>query len=164
MGAEGLRERFAGRAKAVEQMLAEQLQEERERESGNTSRLDNTEPASAYDAIQVLLEDPSIEEIWINDPHSVFAAESFAPADVRLGSSGIVAPLTNSGVYQATVFYLQSVGEGNLSEVQLDQAITPDGRRADVTLSSLWSPPVVSDFLPSMVRLSVTAHSQVFIQ
>jgi inner membrane protein involved in colicin E2 resistance len=63
---------------------------------------------------------------------------------------------------EAPPFYL--VGEGNLSEVQLDQAITPDGRRADVTLSSLWSPPVVSDFLPSMVRLSVTAHSQVFIQ
>ncbi len=203
VGAEGLRERFAGRAKAVEQVLAEQLQEERERESGNTSRLDNTEPASAYDAIQVLLEDPSIEEIWINDPHSVFVAsqgisgqlelnltshdvrglvermlrhtgrrvdvsnpfvDASLPDGSRLGSSGIVAPLTNSGVYQATVFYLQKVGEGNLSEVQLDQAITPDSRRADVTLSSLWSPPVVSDFLPSMVRLSVTAHSQVFIQ
>lgn len=98
------------------------------------------------------------------DAAAVFAAESFAPAEVRLGSSGIVAPLTNSGVYQAAVFYLHSVGAGNLSEVQLDQAITPDGRRADVTLSSLWSPPVVSDFFPSMVRLSVTAHSQVFIQ
>ena len=98
------------------------------------------------------------------DAAAVFAAESFAPADVRLGASGIVAPLTNSGVYQATLLYLQSVGEGNLSEVRLDQAITPDGRRADVTLSSLWSPPIVSDFLPSIVRLSVTAHSQVFIQ
>ena len=98
------------------------------------------------------------------DAAAVFAAESFAPAEVRLGSSGIVAPLTNSGVYRAAVFYLHSVGAGNLSEVQLDQAITPDGRRADVTLSSLWSPPVVSDFFPSMVRLSVTAHSQVFIQ
>ena len=98
------------------------------------------------------------------DAAAVFAAESFAPADVRPGTSGIVAPLTNSGVYQATVFYLHSVGEGSLSEVQLDQAITPNGRRADVTLSSLWSPPVVSDFFPSMVRLSVTAHSQVFIQ
>ena len=97
------------------------------------------------------------------DAAAVFAAESFAPADVRLGTSGIVAPLTNSGVYQATVFYLHSVGEGNLSEVRLDRAITPDGRRAEISLSSRWQAPLFSDFFGAQLRISVTAQSQVFI-
>ena len=97
------------------------------------------------------------------DAAAVFAAESFAPADVRLGASGIVAPLTNSGVYQATVLYLHSVGEGNLSEVRLDRAITPDGRRAEISLSSRWQAPLLSDFFGGQLRISVTAQSQVVI-
>jgi hypothetical protein len=66
-------------------------------------------------------------------------------------------------VYQATVFYLQSVGEGNLNEVRLDRAITPDGRVAEISLSSRWQAPLLSDFFGAQLRISVTVQSQVFI-
>jgi len=45
----------------------------------------------------------------------------------------------------------------------LQAAHTPDGRHAEVRLSSMWAPPVVSDFFPASLRISATARSQVFI-
>lgn len=150
VGAEGLRERFAGRAKAVEQMLAEQLQQERESESGNPSALDNTEPASAYDAIQVLLEDPSIEEIWINDPHSVFVASQGISRQLELN-------LTSHDVRGLVERMLRHTGRRvDVSNPFVDASL-PDGSRLHVVIPDItkqhWSVNI-RKFSPSLRELA----------
>ncbi|MDP4971942.1 MAG: hypothetical protein NWP95_00340 [Pontimonas sp.] len=43
-------------------------------------------------------------------------------------------------------------------------APTPDGWHAEVTLSSMWSPPVVSEFFPDTLRIRVEARAQTFLR
>jgi len=92
------------------------------------------------------------------------AAESFAPERVRLTSSGVVAPLTSGDVRRSVGDYLLRAGTGSLEAVAVESARTPDGIVAEVVLSSAWSPPVVSEFFPPSLRISVSATSQVIIQ
>lgn len=98
------------------------------------------------------------------DAAATAAAEAFNPANVRLTSGGIRAPLSSDDVGRSVRSYLSLVGSGSLRSVVIERATTPDGVAAEVTLSSLWSPPVVSDFFPPSLRISVTATSQVFIR
>ena len=92
------------------------------------------------------------------------AAESFAPERVRLTSTGVVAPLSSGDVRRSVGDYLSRAGTGSLEEVVVESARTPDGVVAEVVLSSAWSPPVVSEFFPPSLRISVSATSQVIIQ
>lgn len=98
------------------------------------------------------------------DASATAAAESFSPEGVRLTSAGIRAPLSSDGVRRVVRHYLARAGTGSLTGVVIEAATTPDGLVADVTLSSLWSPPVVSEFFPPTLRIAVRATSQVFIQ
>jgi hypothetical protein len=98
------------------------------------------------------------------DAAATAAAESFAPERVRLRSSGVVAPLTSGDVRRSVGDYLSRAGTGSLEEVVVESARTPDGVVAEVVLSSAWSPPVVSEFFPPSLRISVSATSQVIIQ
>jgi hypothetical protein len=98
------------------------------------------------------------------DASATAAAEAFNPAGVSLTARGIRAPLSAQDVDRSVRSYLLLAGGGSLRSVVIERATTPDGVVAEVTLSSLWSPPVVSDFFPSSVRLFVTATSQVFIR
>jgi len=98
------------------------------------------------------------------DGAAVAASESFDLRGVRHTASGVVAPLTDAGVATAAGRYVSAVGPGSLNGLVISRAHTPDGRIARVTLSSLWSPPVVSEFFPATLWLSVTASSQAFIR
>jgi hypothetical protein len=98
------------------------------------------------------------------DGAAVAAAESFDPRGVRLTGRGIVAPLANSRVVGVATNYLKAVGPGSLQGLKIEKAYTPDGAVASVTLSSLWSPPLVSEFFPPSLRLFATASSQAFIR
>lgn len=98
------------------------------------------------------------------DGAAVAASESFDLRGVRQTPAGVVAPLSDSGVAFVAKRFVAAVGPGRLRGVQVVAAHTPDGRIATVTLSSLWSPPVVSDFFPPTLRLFVTASSQAFIR
>jgi hypothetical protein len=98
------------------------------------------------------------------DGAAIAASESFDLQAVRQSATGVVAPLTNTGVQAAAYRYLGAVGPGRLTGVELTRAYTPDGRIATVTMSSQWSPPLVSDFFPASISLSVTASSQAFIR
>lgn len=98
------------------------------------------------------------------DGAAIAASESFDLQAVRQSSSGVVAPLTNNGVQASASRYLSAVGPGRLTGVELTRVYTPDGRIATVTMSSQWSPPLVSDFFPASISLSVTASSQAFIR
>lgn len=98
------------------------------------------------------------------DAAATAASESFDPERVRLTAGGVVAPLSTRGVYESVADYLDRAGEGPLRGIVIESATTPDGVVAEVTLSSLWSPPVVSEFFPPALRIAVTAVSQVFIR
>jgi hypothetical protein len=98
------------------------------------------------------------------DGAAVYASESFDPQNVRMSGHGVVAPLTSQQVRSATLVYLSRLGSDDLDGLALDNASTPNGRHVEVSLSSLWEPPLASDFFPVSLRISVTAKSQAFIQ
>ena len=98
------------------------------------------------------------------DATAVSAAESFDPKRVVLTSSGIVAPMTSEEVRMAAISYLSRAGEGALRGVILERAVSRNSRHAEIAMSTLWQPPLVSVFFPSSMRLSVTVQSQPFIR
>lgn len=98
------------------------------------------------------------------DAAATAASESFDPVRVRLTAGGVLAPLSTRGVQDTVADYLDRVGGGPLRGIVIEAATTPDGVVAEVTLSSLWSPPVVSEFFPPTLRIAVTATAQVVIQ
>ncbi len=97
------------------------------------------------------------------DSAALAGAESFDPARLSLASSGIQAPLESSRVAAAVRNFLSRADSAGLDSLALEAAHTPDGRHAEVRLSSMWAPPMVSEFFPASLRISATARSQVFI-
>ena len=98
------------------------------------------------------------------DGAAIYASENFDPAQVSRVGSRSRAQLTSGRVQQSAREFLQRVGSEDLDSVRLESARTPDGWHAEVTLSSLWSPPVVSEFFPEMLRLRVDASAQTFLR
>ena len=45
----------------------------------------------------------------------------------------------------------------SLNEIHIDDASSPDGTSANVTLSAYWRPPVLSLLVPEGLRIEVTA-------
>jgi hypothetical protein len=72
--------------------------------------------------------------------------------------------MTSAEVKTQSVAFLQAVGQGSLEGVLLERAVSVNQRVVEVTLSSLWAPPMVSQFFPASMRISVTARAQVFIR
>ncbi|MCF8549617.1 MAG: hypothetical protein K9G09_01790 [Pontimonas sp.] len=98
------------------------------------------------------------------DSVAVVAAESFSLQTVRLTGVGVEAPLTSGGVLDSVENYLSRAGVGSLRDVKIERAHTPNGQVAEVTLSSRWSPPVISDFFPQQLQVSATARAHVIIR
>jgi hypothetical protein len=98
------------------------------------------------------------------DGAAIFASESFDPAHVSRVNSRPRALLSSDLVERSTREFLDRVGPGLLESVRLESARTPDGWHAEVVLSSLWSPPVVSEFFPAALRIQVEARAQTFLR
>jgi hypothetical protein len=98
------------------------------------------------------------------DGAAVFASENFDPAQVSRVNSRPRAPLTTNRVRQSAREFLQRVSSEGLDGVRLESAHTPDGWHAEVTLSSVWTPPVVSEFFPDSLRIRVEARAQTFLR
>ena len=98
------------------------------------------------------------------DGAALYASENFDPAVVSRNNAQPRAPLSSARVRESALAFLRRVPANNLDSVFLESATTPDGWHAEVTLSSLWSPPVVSDFLPSALRIRVEARAQTFLR
>ena len=94
----------------------------------------------------------------------MFASENFDPAQVSRVSSRPRAPLTSNRVSQSASEFLQRVSFEGLDGVLVESAHTPDGWHAEVTLSSVWSAPVVSEFFPDSLRIRVEARAQTFLR
>ena len=100
----------------------------------------------------------------VADGAAIYASESFDPSLVTREGSRSRAPLSTAVVRASAVEFLARVGHEGLDSVQLESAGTPDGWHAEVSLSSLWSPPVVSYFLPAALRIEVDARAQTFLR
>lgn len=98
------------------------------------------------------------------DGAAIYASESFDPEEVSRVNSRPRARLSSDLVERSTREFLDRVGPGPLESVRLESARTPDGWHAEVVLSSVWSPPVVSEFLPAALRIQVEARAQTFLR
>jgi hypothetical protein len=94
------------------------------------------------------------------DGAALVGAESFDLTAVRMTPDGARATLTDAGVRDAVRDYLASNPIGTFEALKLDEAITPDGRSAEVTVSAVWRPPVVTLFVPEGMRIDATAVSR----
>jgi hypothetical protein len=95
------------------------------------------------------------------DGAALAAAESFDLDSVRPTAEGVLRPrLTQPEVAAAAADYLARAPGSRLDGLQLVSATTPDGLSARVTLAAVWSPPVVSVFVPEGIPLRVTATSR----
>lgn len=94
------------------------------------------------------------------DGAALVGAESFELDEVRMTVDGPRPTLTDAGVRDAVRDYLASNPIGKFEALSLDGATTPDGRSAEVTVSAVWRPPVVTLFVPEGLRIDATAVSR----
>jgi hypothetical protein len=94
------------------------------------------------------------------DGAALVGAESFELDAVAMTPDGPRATLTDAGVQDAVGLYLESNPIGGFEALHLDEATTPDGRSAEVTVSAVWRPPVVTLFVPEGYRIDATAVSR----
>jgi hypothetical protein len=95
---------------------------------------------------------------------ALFAAESFDPGDLRMGSGELIVPLTNERVRRDAVSYLSGGIVHRHHDLRLVVADTPDNRRARVRLSATWRPPLVSAYVPLSVQMEAQSLSRVMIR
>jgi hypothetical protein len=94
------------------------------------------------------------------DGAALVGAESFELDAVTMTPDGPRATLTDEGVRDAVGAYLASNPIGSFEALNLDEAMTRDGRSAEVTVSAVWRPPVVTLFVPEGLRIDATAVSR----
>jgi hypothetical protein len=94
------------------------------------------------------------------DGAALVGAESFTLADVSVTPAGPRVELKPSEVRTAVSAYLAGNPIGPFEGLTLDEATTPDGRSAQVTVSAIWRPPVPTLFIPDGLRIDATAVSR----
>jgi uncharacterized membrane protein len=91
------------------------------------------------------------------DSASLVGAESFGLGDVSRTSLGYRPVLRSAEVASAVRDYLRDNPVEEFTSLQVDRAISVDGRSATVELSAYWSPPVLSLLVPKGFRIQVTS-------
>ncbi|MDQ1544805.1 MAG: hypothetical protein QOK08_2443, partial [Actinomycetota bacterium] len=84
-------------------------------------------------------------------------AESFSLSDVSQTSSGYRPVLRSGEVASAVRGYLRDNPVEEFASLQVDRAVSVDGRSATVELSAYWAPPVLSLLVPNGFRIQVTS-------
>ncbi len=91
------------------------------------------------------------------DAAALAAAQSFPLDDVEVDPEGGVTPvLTDEVVASAARDYVAAL-PARMDGLVLEEATSPDGTSALVTLSAVWRPPVASPLMPEGIRISVTS-------
>jgi hypothetical protein len=93
----------------------------------------------------------------VADGAALSAAGSITPSTVEINGSQLLIRLTNSTVRRDASAFLRASA---VTGVRIVSARTPDSRTAVVTLSRVWRPPMVSEFLPYRLTLSATARAR----
>ncbi len=99
--------------------------------------------------------------LGLADRLAATAAESFSIDDVVMLPDGSFRPvLDDAAVASSARATLAAEGPGALTGVEILEAVTPDGRGAEVSLASEWRPPMLTLFVPAGVRIEATASAR----
>lgn len=96
--------------------------------------------------------------LTVADGAALAGAEGFDLDDVRLVDGEVIPRLDERQVASAVAGYLAERPGGR--PVTVVSAASPDGRSAEVTLASTWTPPLISLFVPGGVPLEVTSTAR----
>ena len=91
------------------------------------------------------------------DGAALVGAEAYDLADVATEGGGRRVALESADVASAVDGYIAGYPTGRFDELAVRRAASDDGRSATVSLSSRWSPPLVSLLVPGGVPIEVTA-------
>jgi len=91
------------------------------------------------------------------DASALAGAEAFELSEVEVTPSGPSVTLQPADIRSAVDTLLANTPPGNLQELSVEDASSPDGRSVVVTLSAYWQPPVLSLVAPAGFRIEVTA-------
>jgi hypothetical protein len=94
------------------------------------------------------------------DGAALAGAEAYELDDISADGEGVRARLSDPAVSAAVADYVAAAPHPSLDHVRVEQAESPDGESATVTLSAMWRPPVVTLFVPEGIRLEVTSTSR----
>lgn len=99
----------------------------------------------------------------VADAAALSAAESFSLASASYSQGKVSVGLTSPQVVSAVRTYLLALPPTVSQDIQIQQALTVDGKTAFVSLSSSWNAPVYSLFFPEGVRITVSSHARTVI-
>lgn len=91
------------------------------------------------------------------DATALAAAQSFPLDAVAVEGGRVRVALADRDVAESARAYLGAAPAARLEGLVMEQAASPDGRSATVTLSAAWRPPLLSPLLPDGLRLRVTS-------
>ena len=94
------------------------------------------------------------------DGAALVGAEAFELDAVSLTAFGPRPVLESADVAVAVADYVAGNPTAEFEALAIDDAFTPDGRSATVTVSSTWHPPVVTLFVPDGIRIDATATAR----
>lgn len=92
----------------------------------------------------------------IADVAALAAADSIDPTLVTVNGETLDVRLTRRGVRLAAAAFLRE--SGSLARLRL--ARTRDGVTAEITVRTVWTPPVVSEFIPLRIPLDASASAR----
>lgn len=100
------------------------------------------------------------------DSAALVGAEAFDLDDVRVAddATGVAVTLDPERVEAAVTDHLERVGPSQLDDLRIVEATTPDGRSAEVSLSSAWKPPVLTLLLPEGVRIEASSSARAVLR
>ena len=91
------------------------------------------------------------------DGAALVGAEAFELSDVTVTDGSPHVRLDSARVGISVEEYVASNPLSSLDDLHIDDASSPDGTSANVTLSAYWRPPVLSLLVPEGLRIEVTA-------
>ena len=94
------------------------------------------------------------------DGAALVGAEAFDLADVRVVDGHPDLELDPRDVQSDVRGFLAGTPNGGFEGLVLEQATTPDGESATVTLSATWRPPIMTVFFPEGLRIEATATAR----
>jgi hypothetical protein len=96
----------------------------------------------------------------VADAAALAGAEAYDLAAVRVVEGHPRPVLESSSVRSAVSDFLAAPVAAGIEGLEVEQAMSSDGRSATVRLSAIWRPPVVSMLVPAGLRIRVTSTAR----